>query len=111
MLGAIYLDGGYAACRRCIESLFIDELSKVSVEDAVKDAKTELQEWLQARNCPLPVYRTVEVSGAPHEQHFVVECDIGGLDAATRGEGKSRRVAEQQAAAAAMSALRNASSR
>jgi len=64
----------------------------------LKDPKTRLQEHLQARGLPLPVYAVDEVSGEPHDQRFVASCEVAALDARARGEGSSRRRAEQEAA-------------
>ena len=97
LLGAIFLDGGYAVCRSCILSLFSDALDNLSQLAALKDAKTRLQEHLQALHLALPEYRVVEVSGDAHDQFFKVECSVTDSEP-TRGQGRSRRHAEQDAA-------------
>ncbi len=79
-------------------------LQQVSAETD-KDNKTRLQEWLQARKLPLPQYDLVAVLGPDHEQVFEVDCTCAGTDQASRGQGGSRREAEQAAAAAALEAL------
>lgn len=63
-----------------------------------KDPKTELQEWLQGRRLPVPAYRIVATRGQAHAQTFEVECAVSALSLAERGEGRSRRAAEQEAA-------------
>ena len=63
-----------------------------------RDAKTALQEWLQARKLPVPTYRIVATRGQAHAQTFDVECAVPALGLAEQGEGKSRRTAEQEAA-------------
>jgi ribonuclease-3 len=70
-----------------------------------KDAKTLLQEYLQGKHIPLPVYTVVSTQGEAHAQSFEVECAIPAIKIATRGEGSSRRNAEQQAAQAACKLL------
>jgi len=61
------------------------------------DAKTKLQEWLQAKGKPTPTYTVVNVSGPDHAPHFTVEIDIAGYDKVT-GEGSSKKQAETNAA-------------
>jgi ribonuclease-3 len=70
-----------------------------------KDAKTRLQELLQAQGQPLPVYTLVSASGADHAKTFEVECEIASLQVRTLGHGASRRAAEQVAAVAALERL------
>ncbi|MGQ0658165.1 MAG: ribonuclease III [Chromatiales bacterium] len=108
IIGAIYLDGGFEACRRRVVALFDESLRRLSLEELKKDPKTDLQEWLQARHLALPAYRTVKVEGEPHNRHFTVECELAGVMAPVRGEGRSRRLAEQNAATAALALLRDA---
>ncbi len=105
LFGAVLLDGGFDEASRVILSLYAGEIETLDPEQSQKDAKTELQEWLQARRSPLPVYTMIEVEGAAHAQHFVVECVVNAFGVSTRGEGASRRVAEQVAAARALEKL------
>ena len=102
IFGAVFLEGGFDAARTTITACYGDVLAEADPAALGKDPKTRLQEWLQARQMPLPDYGVVEVGGAAHAQRFVVECRIPALDVTTRGEGVSRRVAEQVAAAAAV---------
>ncbi|MEZ5529151.1 MAG: ribonuclease III [Porticoccaceae bacterium] len=104
IIGAIYLDGGMTHCESTVLEWFASRLDNLS-ETSLKDPKTQLQEFLQARGRPLPVYEIIEVSGEAHDQHFTVECSVDGLCTPTRGEGSSRRAAEKLAAAAALSGL------
>lgn len=106
LIGAIYLDGGFEVCRERVMALFDEPLRQFSPVELQKDPKTDLQEWLQARHLALPAYRTVKVEGEPHNRHFTVECELPGAIAPVRGEGRSRRIAEQNAATAALTALR-----
>ncbi len=98
VIGAVYLDGGFAAARSLVHRL----LSKVEINADMraigKDPKTELQEWLQGRKMSLPVYRVVGTVGAAHQQIFDVECEIIELNQTERGSGASRRAGEQAAA-------------
>lgn len=107
VIGAVYLEGGFEAARRSILAVFRDELEKVSLAGLAKDPKTQLQEYLQARRQPLPDYRVTAVEGRDHEQRFRVECQVSGLEAPVKGEGGSRRKAEQDAAAAALRLLQS----
>jgi ribonuclease-3 len=98
LLGAIYIDGGVDAAQRLVRQLFGELITSSEAENWTKDAKTELQEWLQARKLAVPAYRIVATRGQAHAQTFEVECAVASLALAERGEGKSRRTAEQEAA-------------
>lgn len=98
IIAAIYLDSHFERCRQCIVSWFDSDLKRLSLDDVVKDAKSNLQEWLQARQIHLPDYELIETVGKDHEQTFIVECKIQSLERSTRGQGYSRRQAEQEAA-------------
>lgn len=98
VLGAIYQDAGFAATREVILSLYAQRLNALPSADSLKDSKTRLQEWLQARGRPRPEYEVVSISGADHAQHFVARCRLPDLDQAEDGEGGGRRKAEQDAA-------------
>ncbi len=106
LLGAVYLDAGYAAAQALVLRLFEQVEIKPEMTAAAKDPKTQLQEWLQARRMKLPVYRVAATLGAAHRQTFDVECEISELGASQRGIGASRRAAEQAAAAAMLLALK-----
>jgi ribonuclease-3 len=101
VLGAIYLDGGFAAAAAAVERLYRPLLADLDARSEGKDPKTLLQELLQGRRLGLPQYNIVEVRGEAHEQQFRVECLIPSLDIRTEGQGPSRRAAEQSAARAA----------
>lgn len=98
VFGAIYLDGGFDACRTCILRLFDDRLRNLPSAASLKDPKTRLQEFLQSRRLALPEYEVVEASGQDHNRVFVVDCRVDALDTKYRGSGRSRRRAEQAAA-------------
>jgi len=98
LIGAILLDGGSEAAQMCIDELFEDRLEKLPNAESLKDAKTRLQEWLQARGHELPEYAVESAIGEPHEQTFTVVCSIPKDERSSRGSGTSRRKAEQEAA-------------
>ena len=103
VIGAIYLDGGLEPVRALVTRL----LAQV-VEERPRlhetDSKTRLQEELQARGWSLPEYRLVAEMGPDHEKRFVVECRVCDR-AAGRGEGRSKKIAEQRAASEALDSL------
>jgi ribonuclease-3 len=101
IIGAVFLDGGFAAAESVLTGLYRPLLAKTDPASLGKDPKTRLQEYLQARRLALPQYSIVEVSGEAHDQRFRVECAIPELGVTSLGEGASRRAAEQEAARAA----------
>jgi ribonuclease-3 len=98
LIGAIFVDGGFEPAHASVQRLFGELITSTEVDAWSKDAKTELQEWLQARRLPVPAYRIVATRGEKHAQTFDVECAVATLGLAERGEGRSRRAAEQEAA-------------
>ena len=96
VIGAVFLDAGYPAARDLILRLFEQALANASV---TKDAKTQLQEWLQGHREALPVYSVEEVTGADHARQYQVRCVLPGREESGLGCGPSRRAAEQAAAA------------
>lgn len=99
LIGATFVDGGYEAALALVTRLLSDVITQAGgTENWAKDAKTALQEWLQARKLPVPTYRITETRGQAHAQTFEVECGVPSLSLAKKGEGRSRRVAEQDAA-------------
>src|SRR5665213_173784 len=99
LFGAIYLDAGLAEAQRVIFALFAARMANMPQTDALKDAKTRLQEHLQARGLPLPAYEVVRTEGEIHAQTFWVRCEVSTLGVGATGQGLSRRRAEQEAAA------------
>jgi ribonuclease-3 len=106
VIGAVFLDGGFEAAHTLVRSLFGEVIQATEVESWGKDAKTELQEWLQARRVPVPAYRITATRGQAHAQTFEVECAVATLNLVERGEGRSRRSAEQEAARRMLQALK-----
>lgn len=105
VLGAVFVDGGYGAARRVVRGLFAERLAVLPDPASLKDAKTRLQEALQARALALPEYRLVVTAGPEHAREFTAECRIGSLGLSTRGCGRTRRQAEQEAATHALAKL------
>ena len=105
VFGAVLLDGGYECARAAVLAAFGDALGAGNARASAKDAKTRLQEALQAQRRGLPRYEVVATRGAAHAQEFEVECTVEGMDLRARGSGRSRRAAEQQAAAALLRRL------
>lgn len=106
VIGAVYLDAGFAAAQALVQRLYQAVQINPEMEAIGKDPKTELQEWLQGRRMKLPSYRVVATIGAAHKQSFDVECEIPELNRAERGLGGSRRAAEQAAATAMLQYLK-----
>jgi ribonuclease-3 len=106
VLGAVYLDGGLAACSGLVLTHFsaLFDVSSAAVERG-KDPKTSLQELMQGRALALPHYEVLSIDGEAHQQTFVVSCEIVLLPHKTQGIGSNRRLAEQQAAQYALQAL------
>jgi ribonuclease-3 len=105
VIGAVFVDGGYAPAQAVVQRLFGDVIQATEADSWTKDAKTELQEWLQARRIAVPLYRIAATRGQAHAQTFEVECAVPTLGLAERGEGRSRRIAEQEAARRLLDAL------
>ena len=105
LVGAIYLDAGFGACCDAVLPWFQAAIDETPAGKVGKDAKTRLQEWLQARQRPLPVYELVSESGDDHAKIFRVQCAISDPPTVADGEGNSRRVAEQAAAEAVLGLL------
>ncbi len=105
LIGAVFMEAGYGAARRTVARLFGSRLTGLDPDVDARDPKTALQEWLQARHKPLPVYEISAVTGAAHAQAFRARCRVVALGMETEGEGSNRRHAEQAAAARALEQL------
>ncbi|MGH7821489.1 MAG: ribonuclease III [Candidatus Binatia bacterium] len=103
LLGAVYLDGGFEAARAVVGRHFERELSR-PLKGELSDHKTRLQEMTQKLFRATPVYKLVRASGPDHDKAFVSEITIGGK-LYGRGEGKSKKAAEQDAALRALELL------
>lgn len=105
IIGAVYLDSDIDTCKAMVLNWFQPYLETIKPGVSQKDPKTRLQEFLQARQSPLPHYEVVARQGQAHNQKFTVSCQVEGLDNAVQGTGTSRRKAEQAAASAVLDAL------
>lgn len=105
VVGAVFLDAGFEAASAMVLRLLGVRLTEPPPLESLKDAKTRLQEVLQARNLPLPTYAVESVHGEPHRQTFRVSCKIDALQVYTDGEAGSRRGAEQEAARRALAVI------
>lgn len=100
IIGAVFLDAGFAAADALVRRLFKGLEIQPQMAAVGKDPKTELQEILQGRKLPVPTYKVVATVGAAHKQTFDVECEVPSMNLRERGIGGSRRAGEQAAAAA-----------
>jgi ribonuclease III len=107
VIGATFVDAGFDAARAMVDRMFGDMTLNTDIANWTKDAKTELQEWLQARRIAVPTYRISATRGQAHAQTFQVECSVPALSCFQVGEGRSRRVAEQEAARRMLDALQS----
>ena len=107
LLGAVYLDAGFDTAQRLARGWLDDIQINMTMQQTAKDAKTELQEWLQARKMPLAVYTVIGTVGAAHEQTFDVECYVPSLKKTERGIGSTRRAGEQAAAQAILDTMKD----
>jgi ribonuclease III len=98
VLGAVYLDGGFEAARKASERLLGEALVEPADPAQLKDPKTRLQEYLQGRGRPLPVYEVDAADGPAHRQRFTVRCRLDDGPEVAEGHGPSRKAAEQDAA-------------
>ncbi len=98
MVGAIFLDSGFDAASAAVKRVIGARLKELPEAESLKDAKTRLQEILQARGLALPIYSLTSTTGDPHAQSFAVTCEVPAFGLTASGEGVSRRRAEQMAA-------------
>lgn len=108
VIGAVYLDSGFETTSQLILKLYGERLTQLDPSEVKKDAKTRLQELLQSRGFPLPIYDLLTVTGEAHQQTFEVACIISEHKINTQGTGSSRRNAEQLAAEKAFTELQKA---
>ncbi len=98
IFGAVYLDSGFDEAKRIIHNAFAGRLVQIPDSAEQRDPKTRLQELVQSRKIALPDYQVEKVEGKAHQQTFSVRCTIEELDASTKGQGTTRRDAEQESA-------------
>lgn len=107
VIGAVYLDGGFDAARELCLRLLAPELQHLPDPATLKDAKTRLQERLQAASRPLPEYSVLSEEGPPHRRLFQVRCRLPDDGAEAVADGASRKIAEQRAAENMLQSLNN----
>ncbi|MDP3562550.1 MAG: ribonuclease III [Legionellaceae bacterium] len=107
LFAAIFLDDGFEACQRVILDLYQTRLNDGSLNDTLKDAKTQLQEYLQSKKKALPQYVLTEIIGEEHEQIFHITCTVAELSLSTQGKAETRRKAEQLAAQQVLQMIKN----
>lgn len=100
LLAAIYLDADMDKCTQVVKRIYKHRLMDKRLSTQSKDPKTQLQEYIQGKKLPLPVYTLIKVEGEQHKQHFTVECEVESLKIKSVGHGESRRKAEKEAAIA-----------
>lgn len=105
LFGAVWLDAGFDAASAVIARLYDGMLTAIEPGQPIKDAKTRLQELLQARRLALPRYLLAGADGEAHARQFRIFCEIDALRIRTEGNGGSRRAAEQMAAERALERL------
>ncbi len=106
IIGASFVDAGFEAAAALVKRLFGELIDSSEAGSWTKDAKTELQEWLQGRRLPVPTYRIEATRGQAHAQTFDVTCEVPALGLTESGEGRSRRQAEQEAARRMLATLK-----
>ncbi|MCW8399946.1 ribonuclease III [Legionella sp. PATHC038] len=107
VFAAIFLDGGIEFAKEVILRLYHSRLEDPNLNDCLKDAKTQLQEYLQAEKIALPEYTLTKVEGDEHNQIFYITCTVNGAKQKTFGQGSNRRKAEQVAAKSMLELLRS----
>lgn len=98
VIAAIYLDGGFEICKALVVLWFKKQLEEPQALGQLKDAKSRLQEFMQAAHLPLPTYNIKSTKGEPHDQVFTITCYVEGLKIITEATASNRRQAEQKAA-------------
>lgn len=105
VIAAVFLDGGIEAAEVLILHVYKSRLADQSLKKNLKDSKTQLQEWLQARKQSLPEYHLITMVEENAEQIFTIQCSVAHVKEVTQGIATNRRQAEQQAAEAMLKRL------
>ena len=104
LIAAVYLDGGFRAVFKIIENNFVPLLDSVNPAIDSYDYKSQLQEWVQEQQGPMPNYKVVREEGPDHDKIFWISVKV--FDFESEGQGKSKKIAEQDAAREALEKLR-----
>ncbi|AKZ65830.1 Ribonuclease III [Candidatus Palibaumannia cicadellinicola] len=105
VIGSVFIDSDILTVDKLILNWYSSRLNEISPGEKQKDPKTRLQEYLQGRHMPLPVYIVVQIYGDTHDQKFIIHCQVSGIAYPIVGNGSSRRQAEQSAAKQALKIL------
>ena len=105
IIGAVYSDGGFTHAEQVVLKLYAEKLESIDPKIIDKDAKSQLQEYLQGKKIELPEYTVLAIDGEAHAQTFKMQCVIAKLNISSVGEGSSRRIAEQLAAQSALALI------
>ena len=105
IIGAVFLDSDLNTARELVLNWFTSRLDEINPNQSQKDPKTRLQEYLQGRNLPLPVYEVIDITGQSHNQQFTIRCMVETVSETIISKGTSRRKAEQAAAQQALELL------
>ena len=105
ILGAIYLDGNFETVAGVIKNIFNESIDSIDPSSSYKDDKSTLQELLQQQQKNLPEYRLIKTTGEKHDQNFFIDCVIKDKGITTSGDGKTIKIAEQEAASKALKIL------
>ena len=103
LMAAVYLDGGFKVAFKIIENNFVPFLDQIHSAIESYDYKSRLQEWVQEKHSEIPYYKVVREEGPDHDKTFWVSVKVFGIE--TEGTGKSKKTAEQDAAANALEIL------
>lgn len=107
LVGAVFLDSDFDCCRKIFTPIIEKEWEEISAAGLLKDGKTQLQELMQSQQASLPHYSLENTEGPDHDKHFMVKVEISSPKLAARGEGSSRKSAEQAAAIALLTMLQS----
>jgi ribonuclease-3 len=107
VIGAVFLEGGFAQAEQFVLSLYQGRLDEDTILSLDKDPKSRLQEYLQSRKMELPIYEVVNVQGKDHDQMFTVSCQISAMDIEVEVQGRNRRSAERKVAELVLKKLNN----
>ncbi|MDF2690466.1 MAG: rnc [Gammaproteobacteria bacterium] len=105
IIGAVYLDSDFVTARAMVLNWFNSRIQALSLSDSLRDSKSRLQEYLQAKGYALPLYELIKTEGPDHAQTFTIRCTLKNLNLVAEAEGLSRRQAEQDAAKAILEQL------
>lgn len=102
IIGAVYRDSDMDTCKSLVLKLFASRLENLSLAVGARDAKTQLQEYMQERNKPLPEYHVLREYGEAHARMYEIECRVNGIHTYFSASASSKRSAEKLAAAIAL---------